>query len=74
GPRQPRSDREDERVRHARLMLILFKPWRTGLELKNLDVGWLEAYENFIRTVNANVSDIINNMRILHECRDKRDD
>ncbi|KAI9068568.1 hypothetical protein FKP32DRAFT_1561431, partial [Trametes sanguinea] len=46
GERVPRSDRgEDEREVWARMMSILFIPWRRPSDLKRVDETWLEAFD-----------------------------
>ncbi|KAF8996886.1 hypothetical protein BDQ17DRAFT_1249157, partial [Cyathus striatus] len=74
GPGIPRRDREQSKIRHARLMLILFKPWRNVEDLRNTNMSWLDSYESFYSTCSQQVWHCIDNMQILHECKDSRDD
>ncbi|THU84819.1 hypothetical protein K435DRAFT_621840, partial [Dendrothele bispora CBS 962.96] len=75
GPGLPRRDREATIPRHARLMLILFKPWVNISDLKEGEQSWEEAYEIFLRdSCSPRIKRIIDNMQLLHECRDSRDD
>ncbi|THU80764.1 hypothetical protein K435DRAFT_601462, partial [Dendrothele bispora CBS 962.96] len=74
GPGLPRRDREATVARHARLMLILFKPWVTISDLKREDESWEEAYRSFLNDCGPRIQRIIDNMQLLHECRDSRDD
>ncbi|KAJ6530744.1 hypothetical protein B0H19DRAFT_862260, partial [Mycena capillaripes] len=74
GPSIPRRDREAFIAKHARLMLILFKPWRHAEDLRHDNQSWADAYAHFLRDqCSDEVLDRINNMQILHECKDSRD-
>ncbi|KAJ7131265.1 hypothetical protein C8R44DRAFT_613105, partial [Mycena epipterygia] len=73
GPGLPRRDREELKHKHARLMLILFKPWRHCTDLLSEDETWLEAYNEFLATCSPEVIVVIDNMQLLHECKDSRD-
>ncbi|KAJ7710213.1 hypothetical protein B0H16DRAFT_1216139, partial [Mycena metata] len=74
GPALPRRDRDGyTKHKHARLMLILFKPWRHCSDLVRTDQSWIEAYEEFLEVCSPDVTMIINNMQLLHECKDSRD-
>ena len=53
-------------------MLTLFHPWRTGLDLKALDISWGEAFTNFAFTTRQ--VEIMKFMNIRYECNDARDD
>ncbi|KAJ3905608.1 hypothetical protein F5879DRAFT_763988, partial [Lentinula edodes] len=74
GPAIPRRDRTDIRPRYCRLMLMLFKPWRTGLDLRTPFQSWEDAFDVFLHSCPDTVKAILENMQILHECRDSRDD
>ncbi|EIW62579.1 uncharacterized protein TRAVEDRAFT_81890, partial [Trametes versicolor FP-101664 SS1] len=74
GPRLPRRDRENERERYCRLMLILFKPWRNASELLGDALNWDDAYEAHAVEHTDEHKRIIRNMQLLHECRDSRND
>ncbi|KAJ8473165.1 hypothetical protein ONZ45_g16394 [Pleurotus djamor] len=74
GPGIPRRDRDVTYDRHARLMLILFKPWRTLADLRPENLTWAQAYDDFLVSAPPHVHTVINNMQLLHECRDSRDD
>ncbi|KAJ7176042.1 hypothetical protein C8R43DRAFT_825114, partial [Mycena crocata] len=73
GPALPRRDRELNREKHARIMLILFKPWRHADDLRLANQTWSQAYEQFLLTCREYVTSCIDNMQILHECKDSRD-
>jgi hypothetical protein len=53
-------------------MLTLFKPWRTGLDLKNDEATWNDAFisHNFSDRQNS----VMANMNICYESLDARDD
>ncbi|KAJ7476627.1 hypothetical protein FB451DRAFT_1033379, partial [Mycena latifolia] len=74
GPAIPRRDVPASMARHARLMLILFKPWRHASDLRHADQSWVDAYSQFLRDeCPASALECINNMQLLHECKDSRD-
>ncbi|KAJ6537077.1 hypothetical protein B0H19DRAFT_884018, partial [Mycena capillaripes] len=64
GPAIPRRDQSVSIEKHARLMLILFKPWRCT---------WPQAYQNFLLTCCEDITRCIDNMQLLHECKESRD-
>jgi hypothetical protein len=51
-------------------MLILFKPWRHASDLREKDQKWEDAFKIFQETCSERVSNIMDNMQILHECQD----
>ncbi|KAJ7048764.1 hypothetical protein C8F01DRAFT_923321, partial [Mycena amicta] len=74
GPGLPRRDREETAPRFKRLMLVLFKPWRSATDLKMIEQTWAEAYDEFLRDCPEEYVAKMNNMQVLHECKDSRDD
>lgn len=75
GQSLPRRDRPETWDRYCRLMLVLFKPWRNASDLRsNTEQTWPEVFENFVLSIPAYIKDVMDNMQILHECRDCRDD
>ena len=74
GPAIPRRDDRDNYERYCRLMLILFKPWRQAGQLRSDAASWEEAYQDCARTLPIEHMRIVDNMQVLHECRDSRDD
>lgn len=74
GPSLPRRDKPEQVERYCRMMLILFKPWRTVSDLKETDEGWVLAFEKFLATCPLRLRKIMDNMQVLHECKDSRDD
>ncbi|KAH7905484.1 hypothetical protein BJ138DRAFT_991661, partial [Hygrophoropsis aurantiaca] len=69
-PRLNKSAEEDERW--YRLMLILFKPWRTISDLLGDASNWKSAFESY--TFSKRSMFLMHNMNIESECRDARDD
>ncbi|KAA1478882.1 hypothetical protein DENSPDRAFT_788514 [Dentipellis sp. KUC8613] len=53
-------------------MLTLFKPWRSGHELKSEDENWEESFKDHSFTQSQ--KEIMKFMNIRHECYDARDD
>ncbi|KAG1752432.1 uncharacterized protein EDB91DRAFT_1044389, partial [Suillus paluster] len=60
--------------KYCRLMLILFKPWCVPMDLKRDDELWTDAFTQFQCDCSQHVTDLLDNMQILHECKDSRDD
>ncbi|OSC97383.1 hypothetical protein PYCCODRAFT_1331650, partial [Trametes coccinea BRFM310] len=76
GPPIPRHDRSTELARFCRLMLILFKPWRTPSDLKSLSSetdDWVAEFESYKSNLLERHISVMENMQLLHECRDSRD-
>jgi hypothetical protein len=71
GDTLPRCDRGD-REYYCCTMLTLFKPWRTGKELKNESRTWHDTFSNHI--FGKREMEIIKNFNIKYECLDARDD
>jgi len=51
---------------------ILFKPWRSGKDLKNEDYSWGETFNLY--KFNDQQKQYIKNFNIRYECNDARDD
>jgi hypothetical protein len=73
GPALPRRDRTESLPKYCRLMLILFKPWRTAEDLRTPDQTWADAFSEFVKMCDDSTKSILNNMQVLHECRDAKD-
>ncbi|KAJ7504742.1 hypothetical protein B0H11DRAFT_1709396, partial [Mycena galericulata] len=73
GPALPRRDQPASVEKHARLMLILFKPWRHAEDLRHANQSWSQAFAQFTRECSPDILEYIENMQILHECKDSRD-
>ncbi|KAJ3884614.1 hypothetical protein GG344DRAFT_60321, partial [Lentinula edodes] len=74
GPPIPRRDRPQLWHKYCRLMLILFKPWRSVSDLCSPEQSWSDAFSDFVAVCDHATKSVIDNMQILHECRDSRDD
>ena len=70
----PRRDQMEKYERYCQLMLILFKPWRKPGELRETSTKWAMAYQHFAQTMEMCHKEIVENMQVLHECRDCRND
>ncbi len=74
GPGILRRDRKDVYLRYCRLMLILFKPWSSSHDLREEGQSWVDAFKRFSESAGPSILKVLDNMQILHECRDSRDD
>ncbi|KAJ3532259.1 hypothetical protein NMY22_g7818 [Coprinellus aureogranulatus] len=72
GPNLPRRDNEDEREYYCCVMLTLFAPWRSGLELKSSAESWAEAFDRY--PFSRRHRTLILNTNLRFECFDARDD
>ncbi|KAJ3771976.1 hypothetical protein FB446DRAFT_765148 [Lentinula raphanica] len=71
GPPLPRPDKDD-REYYCCTMLVLYKPWRSGADLKQPNESWHDAFTLYQFSDSANV--YIKNMNVRYECLDSRDD
>ncbi|KAG2130946.1 uncharacterized protein EDB93DRAFT_1094566, partial [Suillus bovinus] len=69
----PHQDRPEDYPRYCRLMLILFKPWRSVKDLRREDQSWELSFGTFLSACDIHFKNVMNNMQILHECRDSQD-
>ncbi|SJL18287.1 uncharacterized protein ARMOST_21872 [Armillaria ostoyae] len=53
-------------------MLVLFKPWRSGTQLKSVEQTWNTAFETY--ELSERHSAVIKNFNLRYECLDARDD
>jgi hypothetical protein len=67
----PRCDQGD-RDYYCSTMLTLFKPWRTGYDLKNADETWEHAFDNY--NFSDRQKNLMKNFNLRYECLDARDD
>ena len=74
GPAMPRRDEDLKFMRYCRLMLILFKPWRSVADLREQAETWECAFTAYKQEMESHHVKILDNMQVLHECRDSRDD
>ncbi|PPQ75316.1 hypothetical protein CVT24_006993, partial [Panaeolus cyanescens] len=71
GPPLPRRD-EGDYEEYCSAMLTLFKPWRTGVDLKPATMSWEEAFE--LHNFSKRQLDLMNNFNVRYECYDAKDD
>jgi hypothetical protein len=67
----PRHDHGD-REYYCATMLTLFKPWRTGMDLKSENYLWDETFMDHKFTQHQ--QQLMDNFNIRYECNDARDD
>ena len=53
-------------------MLVFFKPWRTGKDLKSKDQNWDDAFKAY--KFNTRQLEIMKYFNVQYECLDARDD
>ena len=74
GPALPCRDQPEARTRYCRVMMMLFKPWRALSDLRDVSESWETMFDEFSPMMGGNHHQIMNNMQILHECRDSRNE
>ncbi len=67
----PRRDKGDPEY-YGATMLTLFKPWRSGQDLKTKDENWSEAFRKY--NFDEKASRLMGNFNLRYECSDARDD
>jgi hypothetical protein len=67
----PRCDQGD-REYYCSTMLTLFRPWRSGLDLKSEGSSWDETFLSY--QFSPCQLDLMKNMNLRYECLDARDD
>src|ERR1700690_1057949 len=71
GATLPRCDQGD-REYYSSAMMTLFKPWRSGLDLKSVEQSWDDVFLSHAFTDRQN--ELMANLNIKYECLDARDD
>jgi len=71
GGNLPRKD-QGNREFYCATMLSLFKPWRSGYDLRSDDISWDEAFLAY--TFNQREKELITFFNLKYECNDARDD
>ncbi|KAF8240057.1 hypothetical protein L208DRAFT_1234682, partial [Tricholoma matsutake] len=68
-------DRQETYTRYCHLMLILFRPWQTVFDLRRPQELWETAFDNFKNSslCSDEFKQMMNNMQLLHECKDSHD-
>ena len=74
GPQIPRREREETRERYSRALLTLFVPWRTVHDLCTSNQTWFEALNARSSLISNSSLKIIDNIQLLHECKNDRDE
>ena len=74
GPPIPRQDREETQERYYRSILTLFVPWRSVLDICNLNQTWKEAFDSRQENMTLESRKFIENIQLLHECKKGRDE
>lgn len=72
GPQIPRQDRNDSKERYCRAILTLFHPWRSLDDLCTTDQNWEEALNERLININENSKKKIQNIQLLHTCKEIR--
>ncbi len=67
----PRHDSGDHEY-YCCVMLTLFRPWRSGADLKKPEENWHEAFSSYEFTDHQ--KQLMNNLNLRYECLDERDD
>jgi hypothetical protein len=67
----PRCDQGDHEY-YCSTMLTLFKPWRTGHDLKGAEETWEQAFNKYI--FSPAQKNLMSNFNLRYECLDARDD
>ncbi|KAF9547539.1 hypothetical protein CPC08DRAFT_648747, partial [Agrocybe pediades] len=67
-PRRDQGDREY----YCATMLTLFRPWRTGADLKENNMSWDESFNRY--QFSPSDSKYMDNFNLRYECLDGRDD
>ncbi|KAJ3522430.1 hypothetical protein NMY22_g11894 [Coprinellus aureogranulatus] len=70
----PRRDKVDVYERYCRVMLMLFKPWEALRDIRGEANSWSDAFADFQVDCPENILLIMDNIQLLHECRDSKDD
>ncbi|KAJ3493916.1 hypothetical protein NLJ89_g10914 [Agrocybe chaxingu] len=74
GPSIPNLDKSVEgKELWAKYMLVLFRPWRSPLNLKERGQTWLQSYEHYETQLSLEHRQVIANMNVLTECKEARD-
>ena len=67
----PQCDQGDFEY-YCRTMLTLFKPWRDGLDLKDIHQSWAKAFVKY--KFKPKDRKVMDNFNLRYECLDERDD
>ena len=73
GPPIPRRDQPELFERYSRAMLLLFSPWRNPDHLRAGSERWSDAFQTFDCEAIDRAKAVMNNMQLIHECKENRD-
>ena len=71
GANLPRCDQGDREL-YCRTMMVLFKPWRQGTDLKVAENLWDKAFQD--HAFSEEEKRFMRNFNVRYECLDARDD
>ena len=74
GPQIPQRDREDSKERYYRAIMTLFIPWRSVLDLCDINHTWEQAFTVRQENITFDSQKIIENIQLFHECKNNRDE
>ncbi|CAF4563747.1 unnamed protein product [Didymodactylos carnosus] len=74
GPQIPNRTRDDMKERYSRSILTLFIPWRKVTDLCQKENTWVQALEQNQNALSATSQKTIDNIQLLHECKNDRDE
>ena len=74
GPQIPRRDREETHERYCRALLTLFVAWRSISDICAPNETWSQAFEVRKSLISSSSLKIIENIQLLHECKQDRDE
>nr|GAT48229.1 ATP-dependent DNA helicase [Mycena chlorophos] len=72
----PRRDRPDDEEKYCAAALALFKPWSMEADcpLKAENQSWKSAFESFQVSLSAAHQSVLDNMQLIYETRDAKQD
>lgn len=75
GPSLPSRTNSDCHEQYARLMLMLFKPWRTPQDLLDSHTDWRESFDTWNQSgcCSIELQAVMNNIELVHESKSARD-
>ncbi len=73
GPGLPCRDDPSKFEYYCQVMLTLFKPWQRGNELHEGFSTWELAFNALKITLSDYHLQVIDNIQIMHECKDNHD-
>ena len=74
GPPIPRQDRVDTKERYYRSIITLFVPWRSILDLCDINQTWEQAFQTRRTKMTADSNKIVDNIQLLQECTKDKDE